>query len=289
VATLIDSATLDLHHTTQNYRTAERRVLEHLSPTGVAIINADDAVSCRWLSELDGPALTYGLNDQAQITADIVEQNACETVFVLAAGIDSAAIRTTIIGEQHVSNCLAAAAAALAYGIDLPTIAAGIEAVQKLPARMERNDCGQDFAVFIDAAANACGLRSMLRTARNLSSGRVICVLGENLPTNPTEAAVIRGIVEKLADIAIVTDALTALDAAWLPGDSNEIARIQVAADRAEAMAFAVAAANQGDIVVIAGSRGPTGFTFGQNEVTDADVVRQLLYGLARPALRLVA
>jgi UDP-N-acetylmuramoyl-L-alanyl-D-glutamate--2,6-diaminopimelate ligase len=289
VTTSIDSARLDLHHTTQNYRDAQRRVLEYLSPAGVAIINADDPVGCRWLAELDAPSLTYGLNDQAQIAADIVEQNACETVFVLAAGADSAAIRTTIIGEHHVSNCLAAAATALAHGIELQTIARGIEAVQKLPARMERVDCGQDFAVFIDAAANACGLRSTLRTARKLSRGRVICVLGDELPTNSTEASAIRGVVEKLADVAIVTDALTELDSGWLPIESDDSSKIQVAADRSEAMAFAVAAASEGDVVVIAGSRGPTGFGFGQNEVTDAEVVRELLYGLAQPALRLVA
>jgi UDP-N-acetylmuramoyl-L-alanyl-D-glutamate--2,6-diaminopimelate ligase len=241
------------------------------------------------LSELDSPALTYGLNDQAQITADVIEQNACETVFVLTAGSDSAAVRTTIIGEHHVSNCLAAATAALAHGVELQTIARGIESVRKLPARMERIDCGQDFAVFIDAAANACGLRSTLRTARKLSRGRVICVLGDELPTNSTEAAAIRGVVEKLADVAIVTDALTALDSRWLPADSAETSHIQVAADRAEAMAFAVAAATEGDVVVIAGSRTPTGFTFGENEVTDSDIARELLYGLTRPALRLVA
>src|SRR4029079_3741962 len=90
-------------------------------------------------------------------------------------------------------------------------------------------------------------------------------------------------------DVAIVTDALTALDSRWLPADSAETSQIQVAADRAEAMAFAVAAATEGDVVVIAGSRTPTGFTFGENEVTDSDIARELLYGLTRPALRLVA
>jgi UDP-N-acetylmuramoyl-L-alanyl-D-glutamate--2,6-diaminopimelate ligase len=288
VATTIDSAHLDLHHTTHNYRQAQRRVLEYLSPAGVAVINADDAEGCRWLSELDNPSLTYGQGDQAQITGQIVEQNACETVFVMAAGNDSAAIRTTIIGQHHVANCLAAAATALVHGIDLPTIAAGIEAVQKLPARMERIDCGQEFAVFVDAAATACGLRATLRTARHLSRGRVICVLSDRLPANSTEARLIRNVVDKLADVVIVTEALTAVDNRWLANDSVT-SKLQVAADRPEAMAFAIAAADEGDVVVIAGSRGSNEFTFGHAEVTDTETVRELLYGLSRPALRLVA
>lgn len=285
--TSIDSAQLDLHHTTQNYRAAQRRVLDHLSTAGVAVLNADDPVSCRWLSEVDGPAITYGLGDQAQITAEIIERNACETVFVLTAGCDSAAVRTTIVGDAHVSNCLAAAATTLAHGIDLQTIAAGIEQVTKLPARMERVDCGQEFAVFVDAADTACGLRSSLRTARQLSRGRVICVLGDSLPANETEATVIRSVVRKMADVTIVTDALTANDAAWLPSEAVD-AKLQVAADRGEAIAWAVAMAEEGDVVVIAGSRVPVGFNFGSSEVSDADAVREMLYALARPALRLV-
>jgi UDP-N-acetylmuramoyl-L-alanyl-D-glutamate--2,6-diaminopimelate ligase len=287
VATSIDAARLTLHNSVQNYRNAQRRVLDYLSPDGIAVINADDPVSCRWLNEIPGAAITYGMGEQAQITAEIIECNVCETVFVLTAGCDSAAVRTTIAGDEHISNCLAAAATALAHGIDLETIAAGIEAVQKLPARMERIDCGQEFTVFVDAAANACGLRASLRTARRLTRGRVICVLGDSLPTNSQEAVLIRSVVQKLADVAIVTDALTSLDADWLP-QTAQTSNIQVAVDRAEAIAFAVAAAGRGDVVVIAGSRGPTEFAFGAAEIADADVVRELLYGLARPALRLV-
>lgn len=286
-ATTVDSAHLDLHQNTKNYRDAQRRVLDYLAPAGIAVLNADDPVSCRWLSTLDAPTLCYGLDDQAQITASIVEQNAGETVFILTAGCESAAIRTTIAGAHHVSNCLAAAATALAHGIDLVTIAAGIEAVQKLPARMERIDCGQDFPVFVDAATNAHGLRATLRTARQLAARRVICVVGETLPGDPSEAALARNVVRKLADVAIVTDAITAIDDQWMPEDNSST--WQVAADRGEAIAWAVAMACEGDVVVIAGSRGYTESGFGGAEITDADATRELLYACGGTPLRLVA
>jgi UDP-N-acetylmuramoyl-L-alanyl-D-glutamate--2,6-diaminopimelate ligase len=284
--TMVDSQRLDLHHTTQNYRDAEHSVLDYLAAAGVAIINADDPVSCRWLSDVDGPAIAYGVGEQAQISADVIERNACETTFILAAGADSAAVRTTMVGDEHVSNCLAAAATALAHGIDLPAIARGIEAVKSLPARMERINCGQDFAVFVDAAHTACGLRASLRTARRLSRGRVICVLGDSSPATRGERAAIRGVVEKMADVTIVTDALAALDAAWLHEDESLLR--QVAADRDEAIALAVAEAEPGDVVVIAGSRGPTGFNFGAARTADAETLKKLLYGLAPQTLRLV-
>lgn len=285
VATRVDATRLDLHHTVQNYRDAQGRVLELLSPAGLAVVDAADPVACRWLATLDAASLTYGLNDDAQVFAEIVDQNANETVFVLVAGCESAAVRTSIVGDAHVANCLAAAAVALSHGVDLTAIAAGIEAVDRLPARMERIDCGQDYAVFVDAARSAPALRATLRSARQLAAGRVICVLGD-VPTAPAEATVVRSIVAKLADLTIVTDAVRA-DADW-PLTSADDAAFQVAADRGEAIAWAATIAEPGDVVVIAGSRGPTEFGFGAAEVTEADAVREFLYARSRPEFRLV-
>jgi UDP-N-acetylmuramyl tripeptide synthase len=115
----------------------------------------------------------------------------------------------------------------------------------------------------------------------------VICVLGDSLPVNSQEAAVIHSVVRKLADVAIVTDAVAGSNAEWLSTESSK-SKLQVATDRGEAIAWAVAIAAQGDVVVIAGSRTPAGFNFGSTEISDADAARELLYALASPALRLV-
>ena len=62
-------------------------------------------------------------------------------------------------------NCLAAATTALAYGIELTTIARGLESVDRLPGRMERVMGGQPFAV-------ACRLRGLARCPAKLLAGR---------------------------------------------------------------------------------------------------------------------
>jgi UDP-N-acetylmuramoyl-L-alanyl-D-glutamate--2,6-diaminopimelate ligase len=150
---------------------------------------------------------------------------------------------------------------------------------------MERIDCGQDFAVFVDAAKTAPALRATLQTARQLARGRVICVLGD-VPTARAEATVVRSIVAKLADLTIMTDAVRA-DAEW-PTPPANAKDLQVAADRGEAIAWAAAIAEAGDVVVIAGSRGPTECSFGAMENTEADAVREMLYTRVRPSFRLV-
>ena len=90
------------------------------------ILNADDPVSVEMLSELNQPALTFGMKQPAEITAEIVEQYVNEQTFVLSAGDESVGVRTAIVGDHHVYNCLAAATMALAYGIELTTIARGL-------------------------------------------------------------------------------------------------------------------------------------------------------------------
>ncbi len=282
--TNITDAHLDLHNSIQNYRNAKLRILKHLAPTGVTILNADDPVCMQWLDRVQGPVLTYGLGDQAEITGSIIETHANEQTFVLTAGSESTAVRTAIIGEHHVSNCLAAAAVALSYGIDLTTIAAGIEAVEKLPARMERIDRGQGFPVYIDAAETPVALCASLRTARQLAGERVICVLGDMSFASAAETNSISQVVHRLADIAIATQHLP-------NAHGQKSAEVKVIADRSEAIAWAVAIAKPGDVVVVTGSQPRSSCSFGTSgeQVNDAEIARKFLITCTPPALRIAA
>jgi len=293
--TNVTDAHLDQYNTVQCYRETKRRILDYLSPTGVTVLNADDPVSLKWLDRVTGPVLTYGMSQPsettaAEITATAIDYQANEQTFVLTAGSDSVAVRTTIVGEQHVANCLAAATLSLSYGIELQTIAAGLEAVEKLPARMERVDCGQGFPMFVDAANSPAALRASLRTARRLADRRVICVWSESAGQTGSEHLVISEVLNRLADLAIVTRPLFGQ-----ANDSNDFSanqvHVEVVADRNEAIACAIAIAEPGDVVVIAGSQvGPEyGFGAAKESMSDSEIARQLLYAREEPTFRLVA
>jgi UDP-N-acetylmuramoyl-L-alanyl-D-glutamate--2,6-diaminopimelate ligase len=276
---------LDWHGSVENYRRAKRRIFDHLSPTGIAIVNADDPASVKMLSELDCPALTIGIGQTAEITANVVEQHVNEQTFILTAGDESVGVRATMIGEHHMYNCLTAAALGLVYRIDLTTIARGLEAVQQLPGRMERLACGQEFAVLVDAAQSPDSLRTCLRAARQLTNGRLICVFGATDKTPRSELLPMGRVIGAMTDMAVVTSTVPCDD---IESGSAEVLRgvtdlheAQEISDRAAAIAWALGEARAGDTVVIAGlgdrpydAPGPDGMP-----ISDREVAEQLLRG----------
>lgn len=275
--THVTDAHLEWHNSIQTYRDTEHRVFENLSPGGVAILNADDPVSMEWIGSHDGPALTFGLGNQAEITAVILEQYANEQVFLLKAGSETATVRTSIVGQHHVENCMAAAALSLSYGISLQDIATGIEAVESLPERMQRVDCGQGYPVYVDSAKSPGALVATLRTARQLADKRVICVLGdEAYDHNASENLAITEIVKHMADVAIVAGVMTEMEMPALPS-SNERAQVEVATNRQEAIAQAVSIAKPGDVVVITGCNSGPQLAFG-DDASDAQYIKNLLF-----------
>jgi len=279
LVTNITSAHLDLHNSTENYRKATQRILEYLSPGGVTVLNADDPASMQWLDQLEGPVLTYGLGDQAEVRGRVLHRQANEQTFVITAGNDSAAISTAIVGDHHVSNCLAAATLALSYGITLQQIAQGIESLNHLDARMERVECGQGFPVYVDAAETSDALRASLRTARQLASGRVLCVLGEGS---------LLDVATRMADLTIAIDRQEGF--CELLGHSHRNTdEVQIASDRSEAIAWAVAMAEPGDVVVITGSQPQPTCQFGHEDTSDVKIARELLYARAEVAGKMAA
>jgi UDP-N-acetylmuramoyl-L-alanyl-D-glutamate--2,6-diaminopimelate ligase len=273
----------EVHGDDHNF--AAHRIFRHLAPEGLAVVNADDPAAAELLRHFDGPALTVAIREPAEISAVLLEQYPSEQTFLLTAGNEAAPVRTQMIGVHHVYNCLMAAAVGLAYGIDLVTIARGLESVRQLPGRLERIECGQPFAVFVDCATSPQALRAALRTLRGVCQGRLICLLGaagdEQRYVTPLWGAA----ADEFADVLIITGSSQADDAPRV--DVEQILRgvrrrdrAVVIVDRRAAIHWALAQARPGDCVLLAGSR-HGGYRVTSEQIAPLDdraVARQWLY-----------
>lgn len=249
---------LDYHGSLQNYRHAKSRLFQQLKPDGVAIINADDPASKFVLQHINHPVLTVGMHLPAELNATVIERHAGEQTFLLTAGNETAAVQTRMIGDHHVYNCLCAAAVGLVSGLDLTTVARGLEALDEVPGRMEPILCGQPFGVYIDRARTPDTLAVTLRTLRQVTTGRVICVFGADAGRDASQRPLLGRVVERGANLGVITNdnprGEQPLQIAHDIIDGyNRPAKSHILPDRAEAIRWALSQARPGDAVLIAG------------------------------------
>lgn len=278
---------LDYHHTVSDYHRAKTELFQYLSPAGVAVINADDPASRACVPLIPGGVLSFGLKRPADITATLIERFKSEQTFLLTAGDATVAVRTAMIGDHHIHNCLAATAVALAEGIDLATIARGLEAIASVPGRMERIECGQPFGVFVDFAHTADALSAVLSTLREVTAGKLLCVFGAGGNRDTQKRPQMGRVVEELADMVIVTndnprrEEPSVIAAEILAGMKNP-SHARWVPQRSEAIHYALSLAGPDDVVLIAGRGHETHQIVGYDEIAldDREVARRYLYNL---------
>jgi UDP-N-acetylmuramoyl-L-alanyl-D-glutamate--2,6-diaminopimelate ligase len=233
-------------------------LLDHLKPDGFAVFNADDTSGEFLRSEFDRPAITIGLHSDAELTATVIERFPSEQTFLIHAGDDTIPVRTPIVGDQHVYNCLAAAAAGLVVGIDLATVVRGLESVTAIPGRLERIECGQPFSVFVDYARTPAAMAASLRSLRKVTRGRLICVYGAKGSDSEQTRPLLGRVVERSADREVITSDNPGHEAPLqiahdiLDGYQRP-ARPHILPDREAAIGWALSQARPGDSVLIAG------------------------------------
>ena len=285
VLTNLRSDHLDLHGTLPNYRRAKARLFAQMTENGCAVINTDDRASRELLATLDRPALTFGTRSGAQVSAAVLEQLPSEQTFILTTGDESIPVRTATTGMPYLANCLAAATAGLALGVNLPTIARGLEALPSLPGRMERLECGQDFSVFVDCADTPDQLGGALRALRNIIPGRLICVYGARSTHSRPSRAVLGRVVERFSDLDIITNDNPGNEPHFqlvhdILDGYHRPAKARVMPSRADALSWALQQARSGDCVFVAGKGERRGqyLSDGWHPWDDREYLRNSLY-----------
>jgi UDP-N-acetylmuramoyl-L-alanyl-D-glutamate--2,6-diaminopimelate ligase len=276
---------LDFHGTFERYFDAKRRLFVEGRPP--AAVNVGDEYGRRLAAELRSlghePLLTFGPADDADIRPEQLELDA-SGARLRAGGIE---LRTRLRGRFNVENVLAAVAVARLLGIANDAIAAGVEALGGVPGRFEAVDAGQPFAVVVDYSHKPDALENVLRTARELARNRVICVFGCGGDRDRRKRPLMGRIAGELADVAIVTsdnprsEDPEAIIAEVLAGAG---ANLEVEVNRATAIERAIAMAQEGDVVVIAGKGHEQGQEFADRTVPfdDREVAREALRAVAR-------
>ncbi|HEY0971385.1 MAG TPA: UDP-N-acetylmuramoyl-L-alanyl-D-glutamate--2,6-diaminopimelate ligase [Gemmatimonadales bacterium] len=275
---------LDYHATMEAYFDAKARLVAHLAPDGVAVVNADEP-AWRELLPASRVARFSGAGDAgAEVAAESVGFDARGTTCTIRFGNEAHEARIPLIGQFNVDNALGAAAAAWALGAAPAEIARRIGTLPQVPGRLEV--LSERPLVLRDYAHTPDALERALRAVRPFVTGRLIVVFGCGGDRDRGKRPEMGRIAAREADLSVVTsdnprteDPERILDDIVDGMDGARCVRIE---DRRAAIAEALAIADpERDAVVLAGKghetyqiRGTTRYPF-----DEAAIVGELLAG----------
>ncbi len=272
---------LDFHETMDDYFTAKASLFT-AGRCAAAVVNVEDEWGRRLVDEIMIPWEPYGID----LVEDVVVEGT--TSRCRWEGVE---LLVPLGGRFNLSNALAAAVTARRLGVDVADIAAGIAGAPPVPGRFEAVVAGQPFHVIVDYAHTPDGLEQVLRAAREVAAGhRVHVVFGCGGDRDASKRGPMGAAAAGLADRVYITndnprseDPGAIIDAI-MTGIPDAGARraertLLVEPDRRAAIATAIASAEPGDVVVIAGKGHETTQTTGDTVVPfdDRIVARDIL------------
>jgi len=289
---------LDFHGTLDEYRRAKRRLFEQLAaspkPRRTAVVSADDPAGAEMVRGLDVPVLTFGLAPGARVRATEHVSGLDGIRMTVDTPRGPLTLASSLIGEHNVMNLLGAIGTGLALGLEPHAIAAALAPVRTVPGRFEQVDAGQPFLVVVDYAHTPDALERVLATARKITPGRLGVVFGCGGDRDRTKRPIMGEIAARLADRAWVTsdnprserpEAILDEVIAGVKRVRGAETRYVAEADRRAAIRGALAWAQAGDTIVIAGKGHETYQIVGAQTLPfdDRAVAREILGSRARP------
>ena len=230
VFTNLTSDHLDFHGSMEAYREAKAELFRGLTDPERqrAVINLDPSDGSNDETETDEavsesaffiaaagggdrvPVITYAthadLSDRADVFVEKAELSLFETLVSVRTPAGSFDAACGLVGEVNVTNIAAAVAVGVALEIPLDVIAAGVEAMEPVPGRMELVDEGQPFPVIVDYAHTPDALRRAITSARRTGAANVITVFGCGGDRDVSKRAEMGAAADELSDIVFVTN-----------------------------------------------------------------------------------
>lgn len=213
VLTNIQRDHLEYHGGFEQYLHAKGKLFAQLAKSErkpdvqkTAVLPADDPHTAYFETFTADRTIHYGAN-KGVVQLGEVDLHPNGTRMVIKIPNDKIAVNLTMPGEVNIKNALAAAAAALACGINLNAIKKGLEQEVAIGGRLESVRAGQDFSVVVDYAHTEDSLEKLLSLFKPLTKGRLILVFGATGGgRDKAKRSKMGKIAATYADFIVVTD-----------------------------------------------------------------------------------
>lgn len=278
---------LDFHKTMEEYLASKMLLFKKLQEEDWAVINIDDPTGPKIIEQLNCKYLTYGFSKEADVKPlkykfSITGTYGIEALLQTPKG--QLEIKSPLIGRVNLSNLMAAVTSAMIKGVSFENIAAAAAEFKPVKGRLDFAYKG-DFSVLIDYAHTDKALEALLKSLREIVTGRIIAVFGAGGSRDKTKRPRMGETVSQNADFLVVTSdnprqeepavIIQEILAGFAPDFKNFIIEI----DRETAIKKALDMAVKGDLVVVAG-KGHENYQIFKNRTIhfdDYEVVQKLM------------
>lgn len=249
---------LDFHGTWDDYRSAKLMLFESSRLRGQAVINADDAEAQHFFRHTARHTLTYGISTVSDFQATEVTLTASGTQFLLVSPDGAFRVATKLVGQFNVYNTLAILAAAHALGIETVDAVRAMPRVNPVRGRAEVVTSSAPFSVLVDYAHTPDALEKILSTLRELTGGKLLCVVGAGGDRDRGKRPIMAATAEQWSDQVYLTSdnprtEVPEMILAEMQAGLRDRQQAHVDPDRRASIHGALSAAESGDVVVIAG------------------------------------
>ena len=269
---------LDYHGDMASYFAAKMRLIDEVvAPDGTAVIWADDPKSTEVIARAKARGLKIISVGAAGETLRLVERASTQLGQTMIVEADGKRHKVTLnlIGAYQASNALTAAGLVIATGGELVQTLANLSRVHPVRGRLERAVITRAGApVYVDYAHTPDAIEAAIAALRPHTARRLITVFGAGGDRDVGKRSEMGAVAARLSDLVIVTDDNprgedpAAIRAEVLKGaaEATEIG------GRREAIAAAIEAAGEGDIVLLAGKGHEQGQIVGDRVLPFDDV-----------------
>lgn len=227
----------------------------------IGIVNGDD-VHCDAVTEGHTCILEkFGMGEQNDLRATdlkLVKKPGELGVVFSVTGLLNMRVEVTTPGKFSVYNALTAMAICRHFGVSEEDIKRALLAA-KVRGRIEMVKVSDQFTLLIDYAHNAMSLESLLKSLREYEPHRLVCVFGCGGNRSKIRRYEMGEVSGKLADLTIITsdnprfEEPQAIIEDIKTGMAKTDGKYVEICDRKQAIAYAIAHGEPGDIIVLAG------------------------------------
>lgn len=244
---------------------AKGEIVEALGPDGTAVLNADDDLVAAMASRTGAVTSTFGTAESADVRVlDVTTDDVERASFELLHRGAGATVHLQVMGAHQVQNAAAAAAMALAAGIDLDTVAEALTDARPASRwRMELSERADGLTVINDAYnASPEAMEAALGTLAAIGrrGRRTVAVLGEMRELGAESVAAHRRVGAFAAsagiDVVLAVGEPAGEIARAAAGSGGWAGEALVTPGRDEALGWLRQNVSGGDVVLVKASRG---------------------------------